>query len=199
VGEKSIFNGDILKTTDGGISWNSQTSGTGTLLNSVYFLDEDTGWVVGSGGTILKTINGGATWETQSSGAQHSLSSIYFIDNNTGWTVGGGGTILKTNDAITQNNEKGYVLNQMEYHLAQNYPNPFNPITIIKYQIPTQSFVTLKVYDVLGNEIETLISEEKPVGSYKCEFYANKFPSGVYFYRLQAGSFVETKKMVLLR
>jgi hypothetical protein len=83
--------------------------------------------------------------------------------------------------------------------LEQNYPNPFNPTTIINYQISELSFVTLKVYDVLGNEIATLVNEEKPIGSYEVKFDASSLPSGVYFYRLQAGSFVETKKMVLLR
>jgi hypothetical protein len=89
--------------------------------------------------------------------------------------------------------------NPKTYLLSQNYPNPFNPTTTIKYQIPELSFVTIKVYDVLGNEISTLVNEEKPVGSYEVEFNATALPSGIYFYRLQAGSFVETKKMILLK
>jgi hypothetical protein len=87
----------------------------------------------------------------------------------------------------------------LSFNLSQNYPNPFNPSTKIKYQIPELSFVTLKVYDVLGNEVAALVNEEKPVGSYELEFNATSLPSGIYFYRLQAGSFVETKKMVLLK
>ena len=85
------------------------------------------------------------------------------------------------------------------FNLDQNYPNPFNPSTTIKYQIPELSFVTLKVYDVLGNEIAILVNEEIPTGIYEVEFIATTLPSGVYFYRLQAGSFVETKKMVLMK
>lgn len=85
------------------------------------------------------------------------------------------------------------------FSLEQNYPNPFNPTTTIKYQLPELSFVTIKMFDVLGNELETLVNEEKPVGSYEIEFNASALPSGVYFYRLQAGDFVETKKMVLLK
>jgi len=85
------------------------------------------------------------------------------------------------------------------YSLSNNYPNPFNPATIIKYQIPELSFITLKVYDVLGNEIATLINEEKPVGSYEVTFDASNLPSGVYFYRLKAGSFVATNKMLFLK
>jgi len=86
-----------------------------------------------------------------------------------------------------------------EFTLEQNYPNPFNPITKIKYQIPELSFVSIKVYDVLGNEITTLVNEERPAGTYELTWNATNLPSGVYFYRLQAGFFVETKKMVLLR
>jgi hypothetical protein len=86
-----------------------------------------------------------------------------------------------------------------DFILDQNYPNPFNPATKIKYQIPELSFVTLKVFDVLGNEIAKLVNEEKPVGNYEIELNAAELPSGVYFYRLQAGSFVETKKMILMK
>jgi len=85
------------------------------------------------------------------------------------------------------------------FNLQQNYPNPFNPTTTIKYQISDMVFVTLMVYDVLGREIATLVNEEKPVGTYEITWYSDNLPSGIYFYRLEAGSFVETKKMVLLR
>jgi len=86
-----------------------------------------------------------------------------------------------------------------EFQLYQNYPNPFNPNTTIKYQIPELSLVTVRVYNVLGNKIATLLNEEKPAGNYEVEFYANGLPSGIYFYKLIAGSFVETKKMLLLK
>jgi hypothetical protein len=86
-----------------------------------------------------------------------------------------------------------------DYYLHQNYPNPFNPSTSISYSISERAFVTLKVYDVLGNEIAILVNEEKTIGNYKVDFDASGLPSGIYFYRLQAGSFVETKKMVLMR
>ena len=86
-----------------------------------------------------------------------------------------------------------------EFLLAQNYPNPFNPTTTIKYQIPELSFVTPKIYNVLGREIATLVNQEKPVGEYEVEFNATSLPSGIYFYRLKAGEFVETKKMLLIK
>ena len=96
-----------------------------------------------------------------------------------------------------------------EFHLYQNYPNPFNPTTIIQYAVSSRQFVSLKVYDVLGSEVATLVNEEQPAGSYEVKFSAiggsasggdaSALSSGIYFYRLQAGSFVETKKMILLR
>jgi hypothetical protein len=95
------------------------------------------------------------------------------------------------------------------YSLAQNYPNPFNPSTIIKYSVPKQSYVILKVYDILGREVATLVNEKKPAGSYQVEFSAKggsaysgnavNLPSGVYFYRIQAGSFNQVRKMLLIK
>jgi hypothetical protein len=86
-----------------------------------------------------------------------------------------------------------------EFKLSNNYPNPFNPATKIKYTIPELNYVTLKVYDVLGNEIGTLVNNEKPAGIYEVEFNGIDLPSGIYFYRLQAGNYFDTKKMVLLK
>ena len=85
------------------------------------------------------------------------------------------------------------------FNLSQNYPNPFNPSTLIRYQIPSQNFVSIKIYDALGNLIQDLVGEDKAAGSYELEFNASKLASGVYFYRIQAGSFVQTKKMMLVR
>ncbi len=85
------------------------------------------------------------------------------------------------------------------FKLEQNYPNPFNPSTTINYSIPSSSFTQLKVYDVLGNEVSTLVNEEKIAGTYEVGFNAEKLTSGVYFYKLTAGSFISTKKMLLLK
>ena len=100
------------------------------------------------------------------------------------------------------------------FNLSQNYPNPFNPVTTIKYSVPTSPyypspyqgegtrerfFVTLKVYDVLGNEIETLINEEKLPGNYSVQFDGSNLSSGVYFYIMKANNYTETKKLILLK
>ncbi|MGB5530577.1 MAG: T9SS type A sorting domain-containing protein [Ignavibacteriaceae bacterium] len=85
------------------------------------------------------------------------------------------------------------------FSLEQNYPNPFNPSTKIKFTISDFGFVILKVFDVLGNEVATLVNEEKSAGEYEVEFNRKNLPSGIYFYRIQSGSFVDTKKMILLK
>jgi len=87
----------------------------------------------------------------------------------------------------------------VDFALLQNYPNPFNPTTRIQYQVASNSKVTLKVYNILGNVVATLVGEYKPAGVYEMEFNASTLPSGTYFYQLTAGSFSETKKMILLK
>ena len=94
-----------------------------------------------------------------------------------------------------------------DYILFQNYPNPFNPITTIKYSIPlvetkhasTLRIVQLRVYDILGREVATLVNEEKPAGTYEITWNAANLPSGVYFYQLKTGSYTATKKLLLLK
>ncbi len=88
---------------------------------------------------------------------------------------------------------------QPEFRLSQNYPNPFNPSTTLSYELSRASFVSLKIYDVLGNEVASLVNEEKPVGSYSVQFDGSNLSSGVYFYKVTAGSFVRVRKMMLLR
>ena len=87
----------------------------------------------------------------------------------------------------------------LQYSLEQNYPNPFNPSTTIEYSIPQTGFVSLKVYDVIGNEVATLRKGQEEAGKHKVDFDASSIHSGVYFYRIESGSFVETKKMILLK
>jgi hypothetical protein len=87
----------------------------------------------------------------------------------------------------------------IEYILDQNYPNPFNPSTKITYSIKEEGLVTLKIYDVLGKEIATLVNESKPEGIYEAEFNASQLPSGMYIYKIQAGSFSDVKKMLLTK
>ena len=94
----------------------------------------------------------------------------------------------------------------LAFQLEQNYPNPFNPSTKIRYSIPNVTLsgvegsrVQLKVYDVLGNEVATLVNEEKPAGSYEVDFNASQLSSGIYLYKLTAGNFIQTRKMILVK
>jgi hypothetical protein len=164
--------------------------------------DTNIGWAVGLGdpfgnqyGLNYNTIDGGNSWIHLTSLNDITMNCIFFLNPNTGW--GNSLASVYKYDGGTDVNEISSFPHQ--HSLSQNYPNPFNPTTIIRYQIPELSFVTIKVYDVLGNKIITLVNEEKPIGNYEVEFDAINLPSGIYFYRLQAGSFIETKKMVLIK
>jgi hypothetical protein len=100
---------------------------------------------------------------------------------------------------ITVVKENDHYVGPKEFALYPNYPNPFNPSTTISFSLPSRSFVTLKIFDVMGREVSTIVSEEIAAGSYQRQWNASGFPSGVYFYRLQAGAYTETKRLVLVR
>ncbi len=105
--------------------------------------------------------------------------------------------VLSVDDGTTSiDDEKELPTN---FILSQNYPNPFNPTTTISFSIPSSAFTSLKIYDILGNEVTTLVNEERPSGNYEVSFDAASLSSGIYFYRLQAGNFLETKKMILMK
>ncbi len=125
---------------------------------------------------------------------RYQLRSDGFVTED-GWYVDDIGILIYTIPTIAQDDE----LIVSKYELKQNYPNPFNPSTTIKFSITNKQFVSLKIYDVLGNEVANLVNEEKPSGEYEIEFNANNLGSGIYFYKLVSGSFIKTKKMVLLK
>lgn len=197
IGWASIdFPSGIFKTTDGGGTWYQQSA---IELRSTFFVDTLYGWLV-NGSNIYKTNNGGDDWILQSSISDQELWDIFFIDQNAGWAVGNNGAIIKTtNGGVTFLDDKNEVNIPQYFSLSQNYPNPFNPNTYIKYQIPELRFVTLKVYDILGNEVATLVNEVKHAGSYEVEFDGTRLTSGIYFYRIISGSYSDTKKLVLLK
>jgi len=108
-----------------------------------------------------------------------------------------GVAVLKVETGVT--NQEEIINTPTDFVLNQNYPNPFNPTTTISFSIPSSTFTSLKVYDILGNEVATLVNEEKPAGEHKITFDASKLTSGVYLFRLNSGNFTEIKKMILLR
>ncbi|MDO8549899.1 MAG: T9SS type A sorting domain-containing protein [Ignavibacteria bacterium] len=148
-------------------------------------------------GKIYNSTDGGNNWIEQSTETGEDLSAISFYNNLIGYSVGKNGTILFTsNGGVTSIEENQEIT---EYNLNQNYPNPFNPTTIISYQLAVGSHILLKVFDLLGKEVMTLVNEYKPAGFYTIDFKGSNLPSGIYFYKLQAGNYIETRKMVLTK
>jgi photosystem II stability/assembly factor-like uncharacterized protein len=195
----------FYKTFDGGNTWIKyyrQIENSLPTLRS-YFTNENTGYAVTSSYYygLIKTTNSGFNWFICSTFVNNNqmTSNVAFLNENTGWVVGYGGLICKTTNAgstfISINNQNI----PDGYSLSQNYPNPFNPSTNIKYQITNNSFITLKVYNILGKEVATLVNEKLSAGTYEVTFECSGLTSGIYFYRLTCGDFSETKKMVLLK
>ena len=150
-------------------------------------------------GVFLST-NNGTTWTEVNLGLT-TLSVQSFAVNDTYLFAGmyAGGVWRRPISEIITSVDRFSSHLPVDFTLEQNYPNPFNPSTKIKYSIHQTSNVVITVFDVLGNEIETLASEVKPAGTYEIHWNAANLPSGIYFYQLEAGRFVETKKMVLMK
>ncbi|OGU79601.1 MAG: hypothetical protein A2W11_05380 [Ignavibacteria bacterium RBG_16_35_7] len=143
-----------------------------------------------------------------SSGGGQQANSAYTINGSLGQTIIGNGenTIHQAHAGFWQMYYQNVMVNvpdddllPIEFKLEQNYPNPFNPSTIIKFGIPEQSIVLIKIYDVLGSEVKTLLNQEMDKGWYELLFNAAGYSSGIYIYRMQAGSYANTKKMLMIK
>ena len=210
--------GIIINTIDGGTTWDRlgnpyvSTIFSGLPMFGVSLTDANTGTFVGLNaigdvGIIWRTMDGGGDWINQSFG-NNGFYGVCFTDSITGTVVGDNGTIFHTTTGgvtgIIDNSAKSL---PGQFALEQNYPNPFNPTTNISYSLPRNGFVTLKVFDILGREVRTLVNERQSTGNHSVTFDASDLASGVYFYRLIArpmgthsvGNFVDAKKLVLLK
>ncbi|MDX2128447.1 MAG: S8 family serine peptidase [Chloroherpetonaceae bacterium] len=172
-------------------------------------------YVLSNGGTFTNGVLKGAVSKFATSLASNRLVWLYRADSSAAWASLGGTVVndsLVTTAPLTAFGEFaiGYTepvasiaeekkARPTNFELGQNYPNPFNPSTSIKYALPQSSTVLLKVYDMLGREVSTLVDGRKEAGSYTAVFNAQNLSSGVYFYRLQAGSFNQTRKMILIK
>ena len=215
-----------LKTTNAGINWNYEALPFFGLSFTIDFRTYNEGWSA-SGYKFLLTTNRGKTWSEFETPDSAVVYDLQFLDPRTGYAVGENGVILKLDPTLVGVEKENHL--PTEFTLYQNYPNPFNPITKIKFTLtPSLSLregvsegrvrVILKVYDILGNEVATLVNEELSAGEYEVEFSPEssiKHPaSGIYFYQLQvsgpeinlpagqAGSgrgIIQTKKMIYLK
>lgn len=192
---------------DSGVVYRSQAYGapfyeqnTGFTQNvaALAAIDTQTIWAVGTGGLIARTTNGGTSWEVIPSRTAATLNSVCFIDANHGWIVGDSGTILQIRGGLVSSASEP-VTPPRELALFPNYPNPFNPSTNITFSLPARSFVSLEIYDLLGRKIKTLVNQELSAGQNVRTWNAADAPSGIYFCRFKVGSFVQTKKLVLIR
>ncbi len=214
--------GNIQKTTDGGLNWETQMlplvpGAFGYEITKINVLNKDTLWASGASisypsgyrGVIHKTINGGSNWGYQipdTSIHVFSYDFIKFTDRLKGWAYSSisssGGVHTKTGGLDTTiytdiNSNSNEVVSSFKLH--QNYPNPFNPATIINYRLSINSFINLKVYDLQGKEVQTLVNKKQSAGSYSVKFNGTNLSSGIYFYTFQSESYKETKKMILVK
>ena len=186
-----------LKTTDGGATWTDRLFlSTSYDVQGIGFWSDSVGWMGGWGGSTYETTNAGASWHVATFG--YNVNRFRMLSDTLGYAVGQ--TVYKySRDSATvdvQAREPGVPLS---YRFEQNYPNPFNPSTEIRYEIAQAGLVTLTVFDLLGKNVATLVNELKAPGRYNTTWDAGGLPSGVYYCRLMARDFVETKKMLLIK
>lgn len=194
----------ISYSTDQGVNWQNYLFQDSGLCNYFNFVANSlTGYAIGCTRNsnkfwIEKTINTGDNWQniyTTQNMMFYSIGTstryIYFVGNSNGQ-----GVILKYDPLVTNIENKN---TPEKFKLNQNYPNPFNPFTKINYSIAKNSVVTLRVYDISGREVQTLVNEVKKPDNYSVNFNGSNLSSGIYFYKITAGEFTETKKMILVK
>jgi hypothetical protein len=189
--------GGVYLSTNNGTTWTEINSG---LTNNVVWTLAVTGTNIfaGTDDGIFLTTDNGSNWIN----TDYKAVSAYALAVSETQLFAGGGfsrVYRRPLSELITDVELNQERLRSEFHLEQNYPNPFNPTTNLSFIISHSLFVSLKVYDVLGNEVATIVDEEKPAGGYNVTFNSSDLSSGVYFYKLKAGDFVETKKMILLR
>ncbi len=193
----------IWTTSNGGTSWEQLGGKLPTNFIYVNFISGTNIAVCGGiGNASIAIVDLDKQLITVYSDSTKKNDDVFYVNFptvNSGYMCAGDTYILSASFLpVTSINEQESSLKK-QFLLSQNYPNPFNPTTTINYTVPKVSFVTIKVYDALGRELNTLVNEEKSAGNYNVEFNASKLASGIYFYRMQAGNFVGTKKLILLK
>lgn len=191
----------VRRSTDGGATFVNPTPGLSTIPTAIAARPNTNELYVTTTNSILKSTDGGNTWTAEAIPSNITgLNFLIFANERNGWACGANGMIVKYQPATTSSIGGNAVSEKPStFKLMQNYPNPFNPTTTITYQLPSVSDVKLEVFDVLGRKVATLINARQTPGLHSVNFNATPLASGVYFYRLQTASFVETKKMLLVK
>lgn len=193
--------GVVVYSTDGGNDWSLKNVPFHTRLYDLYIVDESSLYVAGENGKIFYTDDAGLNWYPQYTAISNDLYAIDFLHTDYGISAGNWGTILKTTEPATLTGIFGPApaLSSLPI-LYQNYPNPFNSFTTINYEIPYEGIVKLRIFNVLGQEIGSIVDEHQKPGSYSKTFDASRMASGVYFYRLSVGNnYSITKKFVIVK
>jgi len=192
----------VFRSTDKGTSWSDISSNLPDAPVNAFAVDNLNPHQLYLGNDVGMYIsyNSGQSWQVLGEGLPVIPVGDIEIHSSTNQLVAGtyGRSMYKIDLDLVSDIRKDEI-NLENFVLEQNYPNPFNPSTKIKYTVHQSSNVTMNVFDILGNKIETLVYEQKPMGTYEIIWYAENLPSGIYFYKLQVGDFAETKKMVLLK
>jgi len=192
--------GGVFLSTNNGTSWTEVNSGL-TNPDVLALAVSGTNLLAGTnGGGVFLSTNNGTSWTEVNSGltTPHVKALAVSGTNLFAGTYGGGVWRRTLSEMITSMERLSTEL-PTNFGLGQNYPNPFNPSTTIPFSVPSKAFVSLKVFDTLGREVSSLVSEELSAGTHSRQWSAVGLASGIYFYRLQAGSFVETRSLLLLR
>lgn len=190
-------------STNGGQTWIKSQSG-GCSIREVEFLTVNSGWYAGNNNGapyIGKINNDGETWTTQTlSPSSNGFESIDMVNENVGYAVGGLGDFYKTtNGGVLSVHPEMINSKPSSFSLEQNFPNPFNPSTNIRFSIPSNEFVSLKVYSVTGILLDELVHQSMDAGTYSVIWDAHNIPSGVYFYTLRSGNHTQTKKLIIMK
>lgn len=196
--------GFVYKTTDAGATWTACNGNSYYELYHLVFTDASNGYAVGRNGEIMTTNDGGAKWTAQETPFHYrderEFNDISASPVKTVYTVSRHGLLLYAPAAATSGVEdKKESFLPGSFALGQNYPNPFNPSTTINYQIPQDGIVTLKIFDVLGREISTLVNEFQNKGNYSVSFNGSGLASGIYVYQLRTSGSSSVKKMMLAK
>jgi photosystem II stability/assembly factor-like uncharacterized protein len=190
--------GILIKTTNKGIDWNIVRTFT-TNMSGVYALNSSTVYVAGYWNYIMCSTNSGTTWSNQIfSSTPRMMYSVYFSDNNTGFACGVDGNVYRTtNGGVRVENISTEI--PSKYSLSQNYPNPFNSMCNVQFSMYKAGNAKIVVYDVQGREVQTLVNESLKPGTYEVTFDGTALNTGVYFYKLIAGGYTNTKRMILIK